>query len=101
MMFLVQMMQDWLTEQKLDRKLLANLTTNLANVEAYQHFCEAEVASVVRGLLREVAGDSESEPEEPSPAPDFSPKEAEAETAVSVPEGQTQYFLLDEVAFGY
>lgn len=55
------MMQDWLAEKKLDRKLLANLAANLANVEAYQQFQEAEAASVVRDLLDAVCGEAQEE----------------------------------------
>ena len=51
-------MQDWLTEKKLDRKALAALTANLSNVEAYQQFCDAEIASVMRAVLDEICGDA-------------------------------------------
>ena len=58
------MMQDWLNEKKLDRKLLANLAANLAAAEAYQQFCAMEVAGVLREVLDAVEDEEGGPPEE-------------------------------------
>jgi len=50
-----QMMQDWLSQYKLDRKALAALAANLAAVEAYEEFAAQEVASLLEDLVDSVA----------------------------------------------
>ena len=48
------MMQDWLTKHKLDRKVLANLASNLLQVEAYEAYLAHEVEAVLDGLVQAV-----------------------------------------------
>ena len=58
------MMQDWLNEKKLDRKVLANLAANLAAAEAYQQFCAMEVVGVLREVLDAVEDEEGGPPAE-------------------------------------
>ena len=50
------MMNDWLTEQKLDRKVLANLTANMSSHRDYADYVANEVSAVVDDLLDTAAG---------------------------------------------
>ena len=67
------MMQDWLNEKKLDRKLLANLAANLAAAEAYQQFCAMEVAGVLREVLDAVEDEEGGPPLEGGPPEEGGP----------------------------
>lgn len=52
------MMQDWLTQHKLDRKALASLAANLVQVEAYEAYIAHEAEAALDGIIQ-TAIDSE------------------------------------------
>ena len=55
-------MSEWLTEKKLDRKLLGTLAANLAAVEAWEDFQGDEVLNVLEELVADVAGEPREAP---------------------------------------
>lgn len=55
-------MSEWLTEKKLDRKLLGTLAANLAAAEAWEDFQSDEVLNVLEELVADVAGEPREAP---------------------------------------
>ena len=71
----LQVMSEWLTEKKLDRKLLGTMAANLSAVEAWDDFQSDEVLNVLEELVADVAGEPREAPA-PLQLPDASDEEA-------------------------
>ena len=57
-----QVMSDWLSDKKLDRKQLGVLSANLAAVEAWEEFESEEALNVLEELVADVAGEPREAP---------------------------------------
>ena len=55
-------MSEWLSDKKLDRKLLGTMAANLAAVEAWDDFQSDEVLNVLEELVADVAGEPREAP---------------------------------------
>ncbi len=58
----MQVMSEWLSDKKLDRKLLGTMAANLAAVEAWDDFQSDEVLNVLEELVADVAGEPREAP---------------------------------------
>ena len=57
-----QVMSEWLSDKKLDRKLLGVLSANLTAVEAWEEFESEEVLNMLEELVADVAGEPKEAP---------------------------------------